>query len=344
VANFIEPLLEHRARHSLKIFCFMSGGNEDAYSQRLRALADGWHNVKDNDDAGVASSVARERVDVLIDLAGLTGGNRLGALARRPAPVLITYLGYPNTTGMPCVDFRVVDSMTDPPGSEARCTERLLRLDPCFLCFQPARDAPDPTPPPSLAGAPPTFCSFNTLLKLSDVTVAAWGGVMARVPGSRLLLKCTQVMDPDVRAATLARFAAHSVDPARVEFLAVTPTAREHLALYARADVALDPFPYHGTTTTCEALWMGVPVVTLRGEPHASRVGATILTNAGFPELVADSVDDYIATAAALASDPRALGALRALLRPRMAASPLRDGPGFAQRFERLLRGAYAAS
>ena len=344
VAYFLEPLLEHRDRTSLQIVCFSNNDDEDAYSARLLALGDGWHAVKALDDAALAALVASEKIDVLVDLAGLTGGNRLGVFPLRAAPVQATYLGYPNTTGLSCVDVRLADSITDPPGAERLCVERLARLDPCFLCFQPSREAPDPAPAPSAAAGHVTFASFNTLLKLNDATGEAWARILSRVAGSRLVLKCTQVADPLVREATLERFASRGVDPSRVEFLQITGTAREHLALYARADIALDPFPYNGTTTTCEALWMGVPVVTLRGQVHASRVGASLLTAVGAPELIATSTDDYVERAAALASDGARLAKYRASLRRAVESSSLRDGAGFARRFERVLRQAYEAA
>ncbi len=343
VAQFIEPLLEHRDRGALRVTCFMSNEQEDAFSARLKSLAEGWHNVHSLDDAALAALVAREKIDLLCDLAGLTGGNRLGVFPLRPAPAQATYLGYPNTTGLSSVDVRLADSVTDPAGAERFCTERLVRIDPCFLCFQPARDAPEPAPPPSRAAGHVTFGSFNTLLKLNDATGAAWAEVLARVPGSRLLLKCTQVADPLVRGATLERFASRGVDPGRIEFLQITKTAREHLALYSRVDIALDPFPYNGTTTTCEALWMGVPVVTLRGTVHACRVGASLLTTVGAPELIASDVGGYVGIAAGLAADAGRLASYRATLREKMAASPLRDGPGFARRFERAARDIYDA-
>ncbi len=343
VANFIEPLLRHRDRTRLEAVCFMSDQKEDSVSDALRPLADAWHNVATLSDDDLAALIRRERIDALIDLAGLTGGNRLAVFARRPAPLQGTYLGYPNTTGLSSVDVRLVDSITDPAGSDAACVERLLRLDPCFLCFQPARDAPEPAAPPSAAAGFVTFASFNTLLKLSDRSVAAWARILQRVPGSRLILKCTQVSDPEVRELTRRRFAALGIDPERLEMLTIAPSPREHLALYARADIALDPFPYNGTTTTCEALWMGVPVVTLRGDVHATRVGASILANIGQADLVASDLDDYVERAAALAADGSRLRALRSTLRDSMSRSPLRDGAGLASRVERALREAYAA-
>jgi len=342
VAHFIEPLLAHRDRGTLHAVCFSSSADEDVVSARLGGLSDGWHGVAALDDAALGALIERERIDVLMDLAGLTGGNRLGVFPLRGAPVQATYLGYPSTTGLASIDFRVADSITDPPGAERFCVERLVRLDPCFLCFEPLRDAPEPSPPPSGAAGHVTFVSFNTLLKLNDATGAAWAEILTRVRGSRLLLKCTQLADPLVREATLARFASRGVDPARIEFLQVTRSAPEHLALYARADIALDPFPYNGTTTTCEALWMGVPVVTCRGSVHAARVGASLLSCVGAPELVACGVEDYIERAAALAIDPARLAGYRSSLRAAMEASPLRDGQGFARRFEGALRRMYA--
>jgi predicted O-linked N-acetylglucosamine transferase (SPINDLY family) len=287
------------------------------------------------DDAALDALVRRERVDALLELNGHTGDNRLPALARKPAPLLVTAIGYPDTTGVPAIDLRLVDSTTDPPGAEAACTERLLRLDPCFLCYTPPDEAPAPAPPPETAA--PTFGSFNNASKLVPRTVALWAKVLRAAPGSRLLLKSIGLEDASIRAAVTRRFAAEGIDASRLELRDARLDRAEHLALYGQVHVALDPTPYNGTTTTCEALWMGVPVVTLPGVRHASRVSASLLGAAGFPQWIAADEATFVRLATGLAADRPALAALRTSMRDTLRASPLLDAPAYARRlFGRL--------
>ncbi|GMV26406.1 MAG: hypothetical protein AMXMBFR58_24370 [Phycisphaerae bacterium] len=348
VAFFIEPLLEHADRSRLHLTCYSTSPTEDAVTQRLRSLADQWRSVVRRSSAEIAAQIRSDRIDVLVDLAGLTAGEKLSIFFHRPAPVQVTYLGYPNTTGVEAIGFRIVDSRTDPPGAETWCTERLLRLDPCFLCYMPPAHSPDPTPAvPSAASGHVTFGSFNTLIKLSDATVELWSRVLERVPGSRLLLKCRQLADPRTRTATVERFVRCGIDPSRIEVLPATKSLADHLALYSRVDVGLDPTPYAGTTTTCEAMWMGVPVVTLAGASHASRVGVSLLTNVGLEECITRSPEAFVDAAAVIAADHKQRGVLRSAgdqgLRRRMMTSALCDGPGFAKRFEACLRTTWTA-
>ena len=296
VGFFAESFMrEAPAGTEIVVFSTASQSWTDAITRRLQGCAKAWHQVEQLDDAALDALIRRERIDVLLELGGHTVGNRLPALARKPAPVIVTAIGYPNTTGVPAVDLRLVDSITDPPGSEALCTERLLRLDPCFLCYTPPEDAPQPAIP--AADAPITFGSFNLALKISDPAVALWSRVLAAVPGSRLLIKSTGLADPSPRRTLLARFAAHGIDSARIETLGQTRTRDEHLRTYSRVHVALDTFPYNGTTTTCEALWMGVPVVARTGDRHAARVGESLLRTAGLAEWLARDDDDFVRTA-----------------------------------------------
>ncbi|QOI99352.1 MAG: tetratricopeptide repeat protein [Phycisphaeraceae bacterium] len=342
VAFFVEPLLRHLPDHGVEVRCYPSHVKGDDVSARLKALAAGWREIGALADADAAARIRDDRLDLLIDLAGHTLGHRLGVLQRRPAPRQATYLGYPSITGLSTCDARIVDTLTDPPADDPgpRVHERLVRIDPPFLCYTPPHDAPDPALPPE--DAPITFGCFNTLPKINTSVVSAWSTLLARVPGSRLLLKATQFADPAARDALAARFAAAGTDPRRVEILPATPSLRDHLALYARVHLALDTFPYHGTTTTCEALWQGVPVVTLAGDRHASRVGCSLLHAAGLDDLVARSTDDYLTLAAALAADRPRLADLRASLRPRLRAGPLCDSPGLARRFAAALRSILA--
>ena len=291
------------------------------------------------DDATLDAAIRMRRIDVLLELSGHTNGGRLRALDRKPAPVIVTAIGYPNTTGHPAVDVRIVDSITDPPGSEACATERLVRIDPCFLCFTPPEDAGTPTLPP--VDAPITFGSFNLAAKIAPEAIAMWSAAMAAVPGSRLLLKSRTLVDPGTRQRLVDRLVAGGIAADRVETLAYSPSVADHLALYSRMHVALDTFPYHGATTTCEALWMGVPVVSLAGDRHAARVGASLLAAAGWPELVASTPEEFARLAARLATDRSRLAEFRATARDRLRTSPLLDSAAYAARFHAALRDCW---
>ncbi len=338
VAFFVEPLLKHFDRAGFEIYCYSTAKHEDETSQRFKQLATQWRAAGTLSDAELAGKIRADRVSILIDLAGHTSANSLPVFAMRPAPVQVTWCGYPSTTGVKGIGYRLVDSLTDPAGAESHCVEKLVRLDPSFLCFQPPAEAPEAAPAPCTAAGHVTFGSFNTLLKLNGRVVAAWAEILRRVPGSRLMLKATQLADARVRADTVKRFVDAGVEAGRVEVIEATASQKDHLALYGRMDIALDPFPYAGTTTTCEAMWMGVPVVTLRGRSHAGRVGVSLLTNVGLTELIADDLEKYIGLAVELAGDGTRLGTLRSGMRARMAGSVLCDGPSFARRFESALR------
>jgi len=339
VSYFVEPLLRHIDRALCEIVCFSTSVHEDATSERLAAMASGWRNLALHSDDHAAEVIRAESIDVLIDLAGLTAGNRPGILHRRPAPVMATWLGYPNTTGMRFIDVRMVDSLTDPPGAERFCVERLVRLDPCFMCYAPPQDAPAPAPaPPVVRNGFITFGSFNAHRKTNDATLALWARLLHAVPRSRLLMKNASLGAPNVRADVLYRLERLGIAADRVELLGPSPTVREHLASYGRMDIALDTFPYHGATTTCEALWMGVPVVTLVGRTHASRVGLSLLSAAGFGQWAAADEDSFARIASELAKDRGRLSELRSRLRASIAESPLCDGTGFARRFAAMIR------
>jgi protein O-GlcNAc transferase len=338
VAYFLFPLLAHHDRNAFEVVGLSASAREDAVTQRLRASCDGWIAVAAFRESALLELLRRERFDIIVELAGLTARSRLAVLRHHPAPVQVTAIGYPNTTGLSAIDYRLVDEVTDPPGSERLAVETLARVPGCFLCYQPPDDAPDPVPPPSQAAGHVTFGSFNAIKKLTPQAAAVWSALLRRVEGSRLVLKGAGLGGRAARERVAGLFAAHGLDPSRVELLDMTIGRTEHLAGYARVDVALDTFPYNGTTTTCEALWMGVPVVALRGSAHASRVGASLLAAAGVPELVADDSAGYGELAASLAGDAGRLGELRATLRRRVAASTLCDGPGYARRVESLYR------
>jgi predicted O-linked N-acetylglucosamine transferase (SPINDLY family) len=344
VAYFIEPLLRHLDRDRFEVWLYHDHFCEDAVTQRLKALASGWRNFVGQPAPAVMTAIRSDAPDLIVDLAGHTGLNRLPVLARRVAPVQITYLGYPNTTGLPAMDYRFTDETADPSGeADAFATERLVRFAPVAWAYQPAGDAPPVAPPPCVAAGAVTFGCFNNPAKITDATLALWGRVLAAVPGSRLRLKGAGFGQAVVRARYEARLAHSGVAVSRVDLVERTPDAASHLALYHTVDVAFDTFPYHGTTTTCEALWMGVPVVTLTGREHRSRVGTSLLTAAGHPEWCARDGDDFVRIAVALAGDPRRLAAVRQSLRRELEASPLLDHAGQAARFGAALRACWTA-
>ena len=326
---------------TLVAFSTTADRGNDAMTTRFRAMCNAWVDASPLNDAALDAAIREHRIDVLVELSGHTSGGRLTALDRKPAPVIVTAIGYPNTTGHPCVDWRIVDSATDPAGAEALCTERLARIDPCFLCYTPPANAPMPEMPP--ADQPVTFGSFNLTSKIRDETIAVWAQVLAAVPGSRLLLKSKSTADPMTLGRLQARMQAGGIDASRIDSIAYTKTVEEHLQIYARVHIALDTMPYNGTTTTCEALWMGVPVVCVQGDRHAARVGASLLRATGCEQLLGRTTDEFVAIAVKLANDRAQLTALRSELRARLIASPLMDSRGYAERFHGALRECYRA-
>ncbi|HVU23663.1 MAG TPA: tetratricopeptide repeat protein [Opitutus sp.] len=345
VAQFLAPLLEHLDRTRLEVILYHDHAIVDETSRRLRTLAADWRHTAGLPADAFEELVRADAPDIAIDLAGHTAGNRLPVFARRLAPLQVSYLGYPNTTGLATMDFRLTDEICDPPGqTDEWHTERLVRFAPTAWAWQPPAEAPEVAPRPATEeGAPFTFGCFNNFAKVSDETLRGWAGVLAVVPGSRLLLKNHGLSDPALRARQAARFAACGIDPERVEFLERTPGLREHLATYARVDVALDTFPYHGTTTTCEALWMGVPVVTRWGEHHAARVGASLLMATRHRKWIALDWSDYAQIAAEFAADPAWLAEISGNLRDDLRSSPLLDHAGQAARFGDALLACWSS-
>ncbi|MCW5766282.1 MAG: hypothetical protein KIT68_09940 [Phycisphaeraceae bacterium] len=334
VARFIEPVLEHADATAVRYRCYFTDPYPDAVSARLAKRAAVWRHLPKTAPQKIAEVIRNDDNDLLVDLCGLFDGNNLPVLALKPAPVQATYLGYPNTTGLTRVDWRIVDSITDPPGeADALATERLARLEGCFVCFRPDAEPP-PMPDPQREHV--VFGSFNAAQKISERTARLWARVLAACPGARLAIKSGDPIGPGIDAVIRERFGRAGVSPERLEVL---PWA-DYGAYgndFAQLDVALDPTPYNGTTTTCETLCAGVPVVTLRGRVHAARVGASLLMAVGRPEWIADDEDGYVARCVALAAAGPRSAADRRALRAQVLASPLTDGPAFARRFERLL-------
>ncbi|MBF0589908.1 MAG: hypothetical protein HQL53_12350, partial [Magnetococcales bacterium] len=263
---------------------------------------------------------------------------------RRAAPVQATWLGYPDTSGLDEMDYRITDPIADPPGKgDQYATEKMARLPNGFHCYRPPRNAPEPNSPPSLQTERITFTSFNNIAKVTPDVVQVWSRILCALPSSRFLMKHRSLTCPDTRSRYQKMFQNHGVDPARLEMVPWSPTVTDHLNKYNETDIALDPFPYNGVTTSCEAMWMGVPVVTLRGKRHVARVGASLLTRLGLTSLICENEDHYVQEALALASDPELLATLRGELRHRMTESPLCNGPAFAADFQQALREMWQA-
>ena len=347
VAFFLLPLLRHLDRTRFEVYCYSGVARPDGVTKEFEGLADGWRAAVDMPDERVAETILRDRIDILVDLSGCTSGNRMKVFARKPAPVQATWLGYAHSTGLSRMDYRIVDQNTDPEGMTLN-SEELYRLPDCFLVYSPAQGCPDVAPPPSLAGKPFTFGSFNNITKLNRASVGLFSKALKAVEGSRLILKSHQIRDDAIQERVLGMFEAEGIERSRVQLLPRVSSVLEHLALYSQMDVALDTLPYNGTTTTCEALWMGVPVLTLAGARHAARVGCSLLKTIGAEELVAASEEDFVALARQLASDPARLAALRGQLRERVKRSPLHDEKAFAAKmgaaFEDMWRRFEAAS
>lgn len=347
VACFLLPLLEHLDPARVEVYLYSASIVDDEATARFRAAARVFRCVARQHMMGTATTIAADRVHVLIDAAGHTMNSRLPMLALRPAPVQALYLGYPATSGMRSVDWRIVDSASDPASAEACSTERLWRLDPCHLVYRPlaGAPAPDPVPPsqrPGEGAGSITFGSFSAVSKMTADVVPAWASLLRQVAGSRLLLKHEQLADAQTRGDLLARFAAAGAGPGRVVIEEPEPgKAGGLLKHYARVDIALDTFPYSGTTTVCEALSMGVPVVTRPGHTTASRGSVSIMRAAGLDDLITPSTEGFVAGAAGLARDAARLARLRRALPAHLAASAVGDYAGFAERFTVAVRGMW---
>ncbi len=334
VAYFIEPVLRAHDRSRFEIHAFSDVRKPDEVTRRLAENVDAWHDVSAMNADAATEYIRRAGVDILVDLAGHTG-RKLPVFARRGAPVQVAYLGYPNTTGLRNMDYRFADDLADPPGSERLYTEKLLYLPGGMWSYAPLDAAPELADPPCLKNGYLTFGSFNNIAKISDLTVACWAAAMRSCPESRLLLKNRAFAETRVCRNMTAKFTAHGIAADRLELCGFEPDMAGHLEIYNRIDLALDTLPYNGTTTTFEALWMGVPVLSMTGNTHAGRVGKAILSRLGFSAFVAADPVDFAHIAAMHAANPEALTRLRPVFRHILADSPLLDGARLAREMEK---------
>ncbi|MBN8645949.1 MAG: tetratricopeptide repeat protein, partial [Planctomycetes bacterium] len=342
-AYFMRPLFAGLLRAGHRIACYATQGAKDAVTAEFEAMSAVFRNISGLDSLPAATQVRSDGVDVLVDLAAHTGGSRLDVFARRPAPVQMTYLGYPNTTGLRSIDYRLVDWTSDPEENSWHCVERLLRVPQgrCVWCYRPSEAAPEVGPPPCLTSGHFTFGSFNNNSKITEKVVRAWSAVLRRVPGSRLLLKNKWLHDAGTAERRFRQFEAEGIVRERIEIAPFAPSTREHLGLYSKVDLQLDTFPYNGTTTTCESLWQGVPVVTFAGKVHAARVGASLMKAAGLDGFVGENEPSFIDLAASWADRREELANLRSSMRDRLRSSVLMDEPGFGASVADLVRGAW---
>ena len=342
VAHFIEPVLAAHDSKRFEIFCYYNYPAADAVTGRFEKLAHHWRVIANRSDEDVANMIRADGIDILVDLAGHTPLNRLRVFARKPAPVQASWIGYSSTTGLTRMDYRITDTISDPIGvTDDLYTEKLVRLPDTFSCFQPLANSPDVGVLPATQRGHVTFGSFNNFIKMTQEVLQTWARILQRVPTSMLLLKYRSFEAQKIRALVLAAFAKHGVQPARIHFLG-SDDYHTHLRAYHQVDIALDTFPHNGDTTTCDALWMGVPVVVNTGVNHVGLMGASRLRSVGLEDLVARDNDNYVDIACALANDVPRLEKLRATLRGTMKASPLMDAPRFTRNLEEAYETMWA--
>ncbi len=341
VAYYIMPFFEAYDRDQFEVIGYAHVATPDQTTAALRERATEWRNTMSWDEKRLANEIRKDRIDILIDLAGLTRNTGIRAFTARPAPIQMTYIGYPNTTGLAQMDYRITDVITDPDGVDDDYTETLIRLPGCFLCFAPPTQAPDLEPGPCEHRGYVTFGSFNNFAKINQDVLGLWADVLNAVPTSRLLLKSVSSGDSETQDTIRQRFSGQGIDTQRITFADYRSTPVSHLTLYNDIDIALDTFPYNGTTTTCEALWMGVPVITLMGDRHASRVGASLLNTVGFPAGIAQSPEEYVLTAKLMAEHCGVLKTTRRTLRETMHQSPLCDKEAHARALEEAFRAVW---
>jgi protein O-GlcNAc transferase len=337
VGYFIESVFAHHDGAQFETFCYYNHDKYDELTTRLQGAVHHWRNIAGQSDENVLQKIRDDGIDLLIDLSGHTDRNRLLVFAHKPAPVQVTWLGYFDTTGLSAIDYIIGDRFLIPPQEEAHYVERVLRLPKAYLCYSPPADKIDPGPLPALATGHITFGCFNNTAKLTEEIIACWSRLLHAVPQAHLYLKYKPLGNDGVRYHYQTLFAAQGIDIARIRLAGASPR-QEYLAAYREVDISLDPFPFNGCTTTMESLWMGVPVISLRGDRYVSHMGETILKHLDLEDFVTDSQEGYIAKAVALTTDLHALAEMRQRLRSNLLNSCLCDGPGFTRSLEAVYR------
>jgi protein O-GlcNAc transferase len=338
VASFVEPIIAQHDARQFEVFCYAELPGDDAVTARFQARAHAWRRTWGLSDEQIAEQIRADGIDILIDLAGHTANNRLGVFSLKPAPVQITYLGYPNTTGLTTIDYRLTDAIADPPDEPPRYSEELVRL-PCAFCYGPPEYSPDLTSLPALESGRITFGSMHHLAKLNGQVLDLWCELLKALPSARLLM-VRHTLRGSTRDAFHQQLTGRGIAPERFELRAIERDV-SYLENYRAIDIALDTLPWSGHTTVCESLWMGVPIITLYGKRYAGRMAASALVNVGLTEWIADSPEKFIEIGVRAASDVGRLSRLRGGLRAQMAASPLCDAASFTHSLEQTYRSLW---
>ncbi|OGI03065.1 MAG: hypothetical protein A2X42_05050 [Candidatus Margulisbacteria bacterium GWF2_38_17] len=334
VGFFIAPVIARHDRKRITVVCYSDIKHPDAVTKQFETYADIWRDINGKPDEEVIELIKTDRIDILVDLAGHTDGNRLSLFASKPAPLQITYLGYPNTTGLPAIDYRITDTYADPQGlTDKYYSENLFRLPSTFLCYQPHNNCPEVGELPFFKNGFLTFGSFSILAKINSTVIRLWSTILNTIPNSRLILKTQGLLFDETLQKYQALFAENGIASERITFKEYLPY-EQHMNIYNSIDISLDTFPYNGTATTCESLWMGVPVITLEGNTHVSRVGVSLLSNIGLSSFIAQSQEEYTAIAINLANTPDILYNIRKNLREMMRQSRIMDAQHFTQDLE----------
>ena len=342
VSSFFEPVISNHDHDRFEIICYSNVNTPDEVTERFKSYADRWVDISRYKDEFIAGMIHDDQIDLLVDLSGHTSNHRLLVLAHRPAPVQIAYLGYPNTTGLDSVDYRLTDAVADPESDPTPHTETLIRLPKGIACYSPNEDVPPISELPARHNGFVTFGSLNNLSKINARVVELWASVLRAVPDSRLLMFRDRLTGT-VRDRFISQFVQAGIDPARLDLESELPDGESHHSIFNRIDVILDTFPWNGHTITCEALGMGIPVVTLAGRSNAGRLAATTLHHVGLADkLVATDAEDFVSKAAALIQDFDQLAQLRQGMRDRMRESPLCDAIGFTRSLEDTYRSLWA--
>ncbi len=340
VALFIQQLFKNYDKSQFEFYGYAEVENPDGYTSTFMSLLDGWRSTIGVSDQEVYQTIKNDQIDILIDLAGHTAGNRLKIFSMKPAPVQVSYLGYINTTGLKEIDYRFCDAFVNPSETQQYYTEQLIHLPNSFTCYEPIDPSPAVSETPGLASGHITFGCFNNTNKLTPGTIRVWSELLKQLPSSKLLLKSSHLNDKQTIARFRDQFMSRGIHKEQLVFKG-SSEIHDYLATYNKIDIALDPFPHNGGTTSHDVLWMGVPMITLEGDRYVSRFGVSILNNLGYPEWIASNEKEYINKAIALASDVELLNTIRMGLRQKMKASPLCDGVAFSRNFENTLRSLW---
>jgi predicted O-linked N-acetylglucosamine transferase (SPINDLY family) len=335
VGNFIYPILKNHNQSLFNVYCFSSTEQMDSMSEKIKDVVFQWTDINSLSNEAICNEIHKESIHILVDLAGHTKSNRIEVFAMKPAPIQMSYLGYPGTTGLSQIDYRITDSWADPPGEGKYYAEQLVRMPNCFLCYHPDLQISQPSGLPSEKNGWITFGSFNRMPKMNNTILEIWASILKRLKKSRLLLKTKAFKDPDIQKKIKKFFENKGIESNRLILLQFSPTQAQHFSLYNQMDIALDTYPYHGTTTTCEALFMGVPVITLKGQVHVSRASVSILHNVGLQDCIANTPEEYMYKAIQMASNIPLLRQIRQQLRTIVISSSLCDTQNYISDLER---------